>query len=135
MLDFIALAAENYGIVENLKTHGVTVTLSGLIIVFSMLLLLVCIIGVFGIVMVKLSRTSAPKNDKVKNAEPVKVATPTVSDDAACDDGVIAAISAAVMMMYEGTGKTPVIRSIKPAQKGVRSVWANAGIMNNTRPF
>ena len=51
------------------------------------------------------------------------------------DEDVVAAISAAVMMMYEGTGKTPVIRSIRPANKGVRSAWGMAGVMNNTRPF
>ena len=52
-----------------------------------------------------------------------------------CDDDVIAAISAAVMMMYECSGKTPIIRSIRPAVKSSRSAWANAGVMNNTRSF
>ena len=39
------------------------------------------------------------------------------------------------MMMYEGTGKTPVIRSIRPAATGGMSAWRAAGIANNTRSF
>ena len=51
------------------------------------------------------------------------------------DEEVVAAISAAVNMMYEGTGKSPIIRSIKPSTKQSRSAWKTAGVLNNTRPF
>ncbi len=140
-MNLITLAAktEDLGVVENLKTHGITVTLSGLIIVFSMLILLVFIIAIFGAVMSRLS--GGPKKEKKTKETKVEKKTespkiPIVNSVAATeDDDIIAAISAAVMMMYEGTGKTPVIRSIRPAQKGVRSAWATAGIMNNTRAF
>ena len=131
------LKVTNHGnSIENLKDSGITVTSSGLIIVFAMLVLLVIILTVFGFIMSRLSggqkKVKQPKIEK--KVEPVSV--PVVTATAATeDDDVIAAISAAVMMMYEGTGKTPVIRSIRPAQKGVRSAWATAGVMNNTRPF
>ncbi len=140
-MDLLNLAAkvQDLGTVENLKTHGITITLSGIIIVFSMLVLLVLIIGAFGLLMSKMSRTpndSKPVIDKKTEKKVVVPASPvqnTVLDSDS--DDVIAAISAAVMMMYEGTGKTPVIRSIRPAAKGVRSAWGMAGVMNNTRPF
>ena len=119
---------------DNLKTYGVTVTLSGVIIVFSMLVLLVVVIGVFGALM---SKTSSSNKTPVTKAEVVEHSpVPAVNAlSSSEDEDVIAAISAAVMMMYEGTGKTPVIRSIRPAQRGVRSAWSMAGVMNNTRPF
>lgn len=123
--------------IENLKDSGINVTSSGLIIVFAMLILLVIILTVFGFVMSRL--TGAPKTEKPKKEPKVEKkadmpVAPVVSASSE-DDDVIAAISAAVMMMYEGTGKTPVIRSIRPSQKGVRSAWGMAGVMNNTRPF
>ena len=123
--------------IENLKDSGINVTSSGLIIVFAMLVLLVIILTVFGFVMSRL--TGAPKKEKPKKEPKVEKkadmpVAPVVSASSE-DDDVIAAISAAVMMMYEGTGKTPVIRSIRPSQKGVRSAWGMAGVMNNTRPF
>ncbi|MBQ3550276.1 MAG: OadG family protein [Clostridia bacterium] len=136
-MDLITLAAKDYGnVAENMGTYGGNVTGSGLVIVFAMLVLLVIIISVFGMIMSRLS--GAPKKEKPKKepkavAAPVAVAAP--APVASEEDDVIAAISAAVMMMYEGTGKTPVIRSIRPAAKGVRSAWGMAGVMNNTRPF
>lgn len=136
-MDLITLAAKDYGnVAENMDTYGGNVTGSGLVIVFAMLVLLVVIISVFGMIMSRIS--GAPKKEKPKNEPKVEVSlvapvapVSTASDD----DDIIAAISAAVMMMYEGTGKTPVIRSIRPAAKGVRSAWGMAGVMNNTRPF
>ena len=137
-MDLITLAAKDYGnVAENMGTYGGNVTGSGLVIVFAMLVLLVIIISVFGMVMSRLS--GAPKKEKPKKEPKVEVkpsapAAPVTTASSEEDD-IVAAISAAVMMMYEGTGKTPVIRSIRPAAKGVRSAWGMAGVMNNTRPF
>lgn len=138
-MDFITLAAKDLGnVAENMGEYGGKVTLSGLLIVFTMLILLVVIISIFGFIIGgavrsnKENKVNEPKaeNKTVVSHTPAASAAPTSEDE-----DVIAAISAAVMMMYEGTGKTPIIRSIRPAQKGVRSAWATAGIMNNTRPF
>ncbi len=142
MLDLILLAVKDYGTAKgNLENYGGNVTLSGLLIVFCMLVLLVLLIAGFGMIMVKLTgKPKAAKKEKTVKAEkpkkaPVveKVSKP-VSTVAADDDDVIAAISTAVMMMYEGTGVKPVIRSIRPVVSQ-RSAWKMAGIANNTRSF
>ncbi len=131
-MNFITLASD---IMNNIKDYGVNVTFSGLVIVFAMLILLVLIIFIFGMIFggkISANKVKAPKSEKKKESTNVPVVTAAASTE---DEDVIAAISAAVMMMYEGTGKTPIIRSIRPAQKGVRSAWGMAGVMNNTRPF
>lgn len=138
MLELNLLKVTNHGDpIKNITDSGINVTLSGILIVFAMLVLLVVILILFGAVMSGVSKS--PKKEKKETPKPVKKAEPSsapvvksVSDDS---EDVIAVISAAVAMMYEGTGITPVIRSVRPAQKGVRSAWATAGIMNNTRSF
>lgn len=140
MQDLITLSVPDLGKAGNMKEYAGSVTLTGLIIVFAMLILLVLIITVFGLVMssvsgnAKKNKESVPKKVVAKPVAKVDV-NPTQIKTESNDDGVIAAISAAVMMMYEGTGKTPVIRSIKPVVTGGRSAWKQAGILNNTRSF
>ncbi len=138
-MDFITLAAKDLGnVAENMGEYGGKVTLSGLLIVFTMLILLVVIISIFGFIIGGAVRSNKENKVNEPKAENKTVVSQTPAASAAPnseDEDVIAAISAAVMMMYEGTGKTPIIRSIRPAHKGVRSAWATAGIMNNTRPF
>lgn len=144
MIDMITLAVKGGTTAENFKQYGGTITLSGLLIVFAMLILFVFVIAAFGAVMSR--ATGKPKKAKPaavpeKKAQPkaaAKVSVPAASakNPDGIDGETVAAISAAVAMMYEGTGKTPVIRSIRPAsQQGVRSAWKTAGVLNNTRPF
>ena len=145
MLDLLTLKAENLGTIENLKTHGITVTLSGIIIVFSMLILLVLVMATFGFVMSRIGnkskKTKQPKVNKknvMKNTADSDEGEVLAAISAAVmmmDEEVVAAISAAVNMMYEGTGKSPIIRSIKPSTKQSRSAWKTAGVLNNTRSF
>lgn len=134
-MDYIKLATDIDQMSKG-ELSAVT-TISGLVIVFGMLLLLVLIISIFGLVS-KSSKKSASGSDK-------KVETPVKNTDVnrsaqvntlkSNDDGeVIAVISAAVAMMYEGTEKTAVIRSIKPASNA-RTAWAAAGIRDNVRAF
>ena len=140
MLNLITLSAkapDMGGAAENLKEYGGNVTLSGLIIVFAMLILLVVVIASFGAVMDRLNGTKKPKSPTVKKEAPKPAnveETPKSMQNSTEDESVIAAISAAVMMMYEGTGKRPVIRSIKPAASS-RSAWKQAGVLNNVRSF
>ena len=112
-------------------------TFSGVAIVFGMLLILVIMIAIFGL----FARAGKGKSDKKSKAEKLpkvkKIAEPSLvknAVNASDDDEVIAVISAAVAMMYEGTGKKAVIRSIRPSSVG-RSAWANAGIRDNVRAF
>ncbi len=115
-------------------------TISGLAIVFGMLLILVVMIAVFGLFgkagnSVKDKKAKAEKLPKVKKvAEPSQVKNVAGASSNADDDEIVAVISAAVAMMYEGTGKKAVIRSIRPSSVG-RSAWANAGIRDNVRAF
>ncbi len=63
-------------------------------------------------------------------------ATATPSGNmSADDDEIIAVISAAVYTMYDGTGKRPVIRSIRPSAQCGKSAWAMAGVYNNIKSF
>ena len=63
---------------------------------------------------------------------PVSVAPAPVADDGVNEE-VIAVISAAVATMY-GSPEKARIKSIKKSSGG-RSAWANAGLLDNTRPF
>lgn len=140
-LNTLAVINDKGDVLENLKDAGVNVTLSGIIIVFSILILLVFIIAAFGLVMVAIDNKK--KASKAKTAEapkpaPQKKAVAPIAapvKETKNDDGVVAAISAAVAMMYEGTEVTPAIRSVRPSATGARSLWKQAGIFNNTRPF
>lgn len=121
-------------VADNLENWAGKVTFSGLIIVFTMLILLVVLIWAFGRIM---HGTTSESKKAVNNAASPAPAIPTapfVSNDD-IEGETIAAISAAVMMMYEGTGKIPVIRSIKRADRGFVNAWRAAGIANNTRSF
>ncbi len=116
-------------------------TITGLVIVFAMLLLLVFMICIFGWISKAVKKevskelgTPAPKKEKKVKKQPAAKAAPVAVSATADDDEIIAVISAAVAMMYEGTGKTAVVRSIRPAVSG-RSAWANAGIRDNVRAF
>lgn len=115
-------------------------TFSGVAIVFGMLLILVVMIAVFGLFgkagnSVKDKKAKAEKLPKVKKAaEPSQVKSVATASSNVDDDEIVAVISAAVAMMYEGTGKKAVIRSIRPSSAG-RSAWANAGIRDNVRAF
>ncbi len=141
MLDISFLSVPDLGVSGNLSEYGGMVTISGFLIVFMMLILLVGLIWAFGAIMVgssknKANKTPAPKKETPKKVKPTKKPEPvkqmTVSNND--EDEIVAAISAAVAMMYEGTGVKPVIRSIRPAFSA-RSAWKAAGIANNTRPF
>ncbi|MED9968921.1 MAG: OadG family transporter subunit [Ruminococcus sp.] len=121
------------------------VILTGFAVVFAVLLLLIAIIKLYSTIVIKVQdRSIVKKNKKVKVAQPgdtlkkpvvipVQKNTadePAVSDG--IDDEVVAVIAAAVTAMYGTKGKAK-IKSIK--KSGGRSAWANAGILDNTRPF
>lgn len=120
------------------------VILTGFVVVFSVLLLLILIIKLYSTIVQKAQQSGKKKKEKIK----VKEYTPSVSAPAAVPvvstspvqsvqdgvtDEVVAVISAAVATMYGSSGKAR-IKSIKKSNSG-RSAWANAGILDNTRPF
>lgn len=120
------------------------VILTGFVVVFAVLLLLILIIKLYSTIVQKAQQSGKKKKEKVKIKEEIpSVSTPaaapavsTLSAQSAQDgvpDEVVAVISAAVATMYGSSGKAR-IKSIKKSDTG-RSAWANAGILDNTRPF
>lgn len=122
--------------------------LTGLVVVFVALILLILIIICMGKIMDSVNGKSKAKEDAVKaaakeaakkkgaaaKAASVKAA-PAVTAES-LDDEVAAAITAAlaIILAEEGSGKSYVVKSIKRVRKG-SSAWANAGLAENVRPF
>lgn len=117
-----------------------TMLLTGFTVVFSVLVLLILIIYLYGGIMYRIqNRDKTKKNDKqvkanvVPKAEkPVIKAAPAALSNEIPEE-IVAVISAAVDSMYGSSDSKVRIKSIK--KSGGRSPWANAGVLDNTRPF
>ena len=119
------------------------VILTGFIVVFSMLFLLIIVIKLYSAVIAGVQRASDKRmRKKEKVMEPVShgsvasskfvyITPPTVEDG--IPEEVVAVIAAAVAASAS-PGVTTRVKSIKKANGG-RSAWANAGVLDNTRPF
>lgn len=119
------------------------ITLSGILIVFVVLLLLVFLFAGFGKIMAGNNERAKQKKevraDERKPSKPmVSVAEMKKPEAPAVESGipgaVIAAIAAAVAVMGEADGTTYTVRSVR-RERTSRPVWAAAGIIENTRPF
>lgn len=129
-----------------LAEKGITsakVVLTGFVVVFAMLILLIFIIKIYSAIVQKAQSAGSnskkgKKNKDEKPAEkPVAAPAPVVTASTATDgisDEVVAVISAAVATMY-GSSEKARIKSIKKSSDGGRSAWAKAGVLDNTRPF
>ncbi len=119
---------------EDFNKYAANVTVSGLVIVFAMLILLVMIIIAFGKIMSSNQNKESKPKAEPKAEKPVaaQVVTPSV---VSADDEIIAVISAAVAAVYSGSGKTAIVRSIKPAGTAGRSAWGTAGLHQNVKSF
>lgn len=124
---------ENMGI-------SVTVLLTGIVVVFAMLVLLIGLIKLYSTIVYNAQKKSEDKKKqkemvaKMQTEKPVEPVIEEISQDT--QDGisgeVIAAIAAAVDYIY-GEGTT-TIKSIKKRPQA-RSAWSTAGLIDNTRPF
>lgn len=118
------------------------VILTGFVVVFAVLLLLIIIIKIYSAIVNKAQSTGFKVKKKVETpgkpeetvtkAEPVKEQPAQTQTDGIPGE-VIAVISAAVATMYGGKDKVR-IKSVKKSGSK-RSAWANAGVIENTRPF
>ncbi len=115
------------------------VVLTGFVVVFAVLVLLIFIIKIYGGIVTKAQQSGNKKKKVVEKQKaapvsvtPVKVAPAPVAQDGVSEE-VVAVISAAVATMY-GSPEKARIKSIKKSSGG-RSAWANAGLLDNTRPF
>lgn len=121
------------------------ITMSGILIVFSMLVFFVFLFTAFGKVVSGLEerkkKKAAAKEAKASQpaAKPVEVKkaaapAPAPVAEEGIPGAVIAAIAAAVAVMGEADGTTYTVRSVR-RERSARPVWAAAGIIENTRPF
>lgn len=129
-----------------LAEKGITsakVVLTGFVVVFAMLILLIFIIKIYSAIVQKAQSAGSnskkgKKNKDEKPAEkPAAAPAPVVTASTVTDgisDEVVAVISAAVATMY-GSSEKARIKSIKKSSDGGRSAWAKAGVLDNTRPF
>lgn len=125
-------------------TFTATVVIAGLGIVLVTLAVLIVVFKLFGNIVSKSQNKSKKKAveaqqkemQQVSTAPAAKAAVPVAKPAQQGISGeVVAAISAAV---YALEGEGAVIRSITPKKQspiGVRNPWAQAAVIENTRPF
>ena len=123
------------------------VVITGLVVVFLALVLLIFFVQVFGKIFSgianKEKKTSKPDVIPVPQVTVPENVTRSVPEPVAAEDGdegdeVIAVISAAVAMMAARDGKKYAVRSINRTENRRRSagsVWGAAGQRENTLPF
>jgi len=134
-------AEEPMSAAQILAEAGMTV-LIGLVVVMGALIALTTVFYLFGFIMSSADRKAKKqkKAQKVqKEAAPAPVpASATAPSAPVVQDGipgeVVAVIAAAVAMMAP-EGKRYAVKSVSRKDAGGRSVWAAAGIADNTRPF
>lgn len=117
--------------------YVVAVVITGLVVVFLGLVLLIAFITVVGKIFEKIDKAKAA--EKAAEQPPAPKAAPVVQTAASGSDSdeIIAVISAAVAMMSAADGKPYRVKSVKPVSgKGSsRSAWAAAGLRDYTNPF
>ena len=121
-----------------------SVVITGLVVVFVVLLLLVAVCAIMGALFSSINKSSDEKNKSVTvsvDAKPVSVVPikdtlviETVEDG--ITEEVVAAITGALTIMMSEGGQTKpfAVKSIKKSS-GTRNVWNVASIQENTRSF
>jgi sodium pump decarboxylase gamma subunit len=127
-------------------TQVATVTVSGIVVVFLALIALILIIQGYGSALYsatkkkeeKEKQKSREKKEKAKSAPAAVSNAPIIKHLSAAPEGgdIIAVIAAAVAAYGASEGKVLSVKSVKRSTNAPRrSVWAQAGISENTRPF
>lgn len=118
------------------------VVITGLVVVFLGLVLLIAFISVIGKIFSVIEKKRAEKAS-AKEAAPTeqksapKPAVAAAPASASNDDEIIAVISAAVAMMSEADNTTYRVRSVRAVSSKAASgnAWAAAGMRESTNPF
>lgn len=130
-------------------TQIVSMTVIGLLVVFAALLLLVLFLYCSGSIFRKVQpgkkqpapqkKAPAPVKPQQKPAPKAAPAAPAAKAAASAEDDseVVAVIMAAIAAMSAADGKQYAVRSVRQVTRGGsgRSVWAQAGLSDLTRPF
>lgn len=111
------------------------VVVSGLVIVFVALILLIFMVWLMGKIFAAVKGTARQPEAAVKSTVQAAPAIPAASGSD--NDEVIAVIAAAVAAMAEESGTALQIKSITPLRrkKTGRSAWATAAAAESTRSF
>lgn len=112
------------------------VVITGLVVVFSGLVLLIAFVSFLGLFFKNKDKPKANGNVPVKtenkknnNVGPALIVEEGISDE------IVAVIAAAIAAMGAKTGKKLAIRSVKNATNSKYNAWASAGRQDNTKPF
>lgn len=117
-------------------TMSLTILLTGFVVVFAVLLLLIFIIKIYSTIVYNL-QNKPKKSKKNKDDDDTPKGTGasggrgTVAANGSVSPEVLACIAAAVEFIY-GQGNVR-IKNIRKA--GSRPAWGHAGVLANTRPF
>ncbi len=115
-----------------------TVLITGFVVVFAVLILLIAIIKIYSTIVStcerkakeRKERKSKKDDDDTPKGTGAGGGTSASAGNGGISGDVLACIAAAVAMMY---GDGVRIKNIRKAP--ARSAWANAGVTANTRPF
>lgn len=116
--------------------YVIAVVITGLVVVFLGLILLIAFISAIGAVFKKINKKKAVTLEKPAEAPKAAVKPVSAASDNDSDE-VIAVISAAVAMMAASDGTAYRIKSVKAASANgsSRSAWAAAALRETTNPF
>lgn len=84
--------------------------------------------------MIRLNSKIGSMTDAQRDAAAPQQASSSVLSAEGVPGEIVAVIAAAVASMYEGTGTTAVLKSVRRSELGL-PIWGKAGLMENTRPF
>lgn len=112
------------------------VVITGLVVVFSGLVLLIAFVSFLGLFFKNKDKPKANGNVPVKteNKKSNNVGPALIVEEGIGDE-IVAVIAAAIAAMGAKTGKKLAIRSVKNATNSNYNAWASAGRQDNTKPF
>lgn len=125
---------------EMTSSYVAAVVVTGLVVVFSCLIILVLFLYLMGAVFnkSKKSNTDGGLGSGTKNVSAAKVELTKMSvaaiEPVGINEEIVAAISAAIAMIGASSGKKLLVKSISKSG-AKRNPWAQAGKIDNTRPF
>lgn len=126
---------------EMTSSYVAAVVITGLVVVFSALLILVALLYLMGAIFHRKKKpadaakpASTAKPSPSAGATIIKASDVAVVEQNGLSEEIVAAISAAVAMISESSGKKLLIKSISRSGNS-RSSWSQAGKIDNTRPF
>lgn len=126
---------------EMTSSYVAAVVITGLVVVFACLIILVLFLYLMGFIFNRDKKTKKKDNIAVSGSSAAKGQNTadsvgkTSTVKSGISNEVVAAISAAIAMIGEKAGKKLLVKRItRSSKRGVNS-WAQAGKIDNTRPF